>query len=191
MSSQSGCDEEEDEQEGTRSPSSPEGPSTPPTRKRKCVMQGSRPTRLRRTSTLVTKTAENRIRLCVLVVDGGLSLKAACDVLGVSRSSMLKCKWVERYKEGGMDALLEDNRTHKKVKMTPRTGKVVRDCARRGENASEIRMHVQESYRARGDAERDPPSVRTIQNDLHDNFKYVTKRRTFLIKTPWHARYVY
>ena len=181
------CDESEEE-EGSEADA--DEPRTPVTRKRKFVMVGSRSTRLRKKRRIVTDAAANRIRVAVLVEDAGMSKTAACALVKVHRFSENKGKWVQRYRDGGMDALLEDSRSHAKVKMTPRTQKVVMECAKKGENAGEIQGHLRGHYEDRGDTDREPPSVRTIQRELHDNLKYVRKGMVFLIKTPWHARYV-
>ena len=81
----------------------------------------------------VSQSAEKRIKVCVLVVEGGLSQRASCKLVGVSRHSAVKGRWVEKYERGGISALLVDERGGQTTKMTPRTEAVVQSCAQRGD----------------------------------------------------------
>jgi hypothetical protein len=89
-----------------------------------------------------------------------------------------------------MNALLLDARAHKKTKMTPRTETAVFERAEQGDNAGAILAALRDVYKQRGEHDRELPTPRSIQKLLHTALKYVTNRRVFLIKTPWHARQV-
>ncbi len=166
-------------------PQTPQTPPTAPARKRRLSTQGRR-----EKEPPISDTAAKRIQACMLVVDGSFSKAEACRIAGISRQHFSSAGWCEVYEHKGINALLHDERTHKRTKVTPRTKSAIEDRAKQGGNAGEILAHLLEVYKERGEDDREPPSTRTVQRCLHDAFKYVIGKKVFLVKSPWHARYV-
>lgn len=83
---------------------------------------------------------ERRVITCVLVVDGGMSTRKACEQTGVARSKFLKFRWIERYKEHGMRALIEENRGGSVAwALTPLSKEAAKRLASEGFNANDMR----------------------------------------------------
>ena len=112
----------------------------------------------------VSASASKRIRVCVLVKDGGLSLNAACQKVGVSQPSFTKARWIQKFEsgDGSFAPLLEDNRAHAKTKLTPRTEKMAQSAAKKGKGAQEIRADLRAMHDAHGDEDWDidPSTIR-------------------------------
>jgi len=51
-------------------------------------------------------TKRKRIRACVLIEDGGGSMREACKAVEIDLSGFSRMKWLEKYQKGGVDALL-------------------------------------------------------------------------------------
>jgi hypothetical protein len=137
----------------------------------------------------ITATAAKRIKCCVLI-ESGMSTKKACAKVGLSRTTWIGQGWYESYLEGGMNALLHDQRGGTASQFTPQTNKRMRLHADKGKNAPEIRTLII-AEREEANEEREAPTVRGVQMQLNKmpGASYGRKKGKFMVKTPWHARW--
>ena len=134
----------------------------------------------------LTDTAQKRISVCVLMVHGGLGRKKACKRVGICPSSFGRGKWLDKFKEGGMNAVLTDNRRGQKTVLTPTTTGAIQDWADTGMAANEIVGKLRQRRQTLSPIHQaqKTPTVRTIQMCLKNNgSKFTYKGSKFLVKT--------
>jgi hypothetical protein len=123
-----------------------------------------------------------------------VSTVEACKKAGLNRSNWIKQRWFASYQEHGIEALLHDQRGGTPHQFTPRTNKKIRKLADQGKNAPEIRTLILDERKQSGEERgvpREAPSVTGIQTQLKKmpGGKFGRTRGTFMVKTPWHARW--
>ena len=64
---------------------------------------------------------ERRVIAVILHVEGAWSVRKACEKAGFSRTSFVMNKWAEKYRDGGLEAVLKarDHQGGLSFKMTP------------------------------------------------------------------------
>ena len=85
---------------------------------------------------IITDTVEGRLTACILM-KAGWDMKKACKEAKINRSNFCRAKWFQKFTEGGMDALLVDERHNTPKQITPNTKERLRKSAEEGKNAPE------------------------------------------------------
>ena len=138
--------------------------------------------------------AWKRLKACILVVDGGLTAKAACAKVGLSPENFSRMGWVRQYKAHGPEHILVADTRHKTTRlMTPETTKIVLEKSQLKKKGSsgDVQVALREHYAATGQEGRAVPSRRRIRFIASEHLKWVLNKRAplFMVRTPWDARW--
>ena len=60
----------------------------------------------------------NRLKACILIEDGGFSMKRACQNVGIGRQKFSERKWLSIYRKSPFNVVQEDKRGGTPTKMT-------------------------------------------------------------------------
>ena len=135
---------------------------TPAKRKATVEKNKSPGTGLKARAAIISLTAQKRIKACILM-ENGMGPAEACKKAEIkSHSSFTKGKWFHKFQEGGMEALLEDNRHGSAWQMSPNSEEIIKQAARRGKNAPDALEDLRRERKESGD-ERPEPGFRTVQ----------------------------
>ena len=116
----------------------------------------------------ISKSAENRISVCVLVKYAGMSVYQACKTVGINKSTFSKTNWYSLYEKNGMNGLLLDNRSGSSHKITPKTRQNVLNLAKDNVLAPEISQVVAEKW-THENIVRNKPHLSTITRVLKNS----------------------
>jgi hypothetical protein len=171
--------------------SAEEAPATPPRERTRKRTRSGNP--------VYTATKANLLRLAtvLMVVQAGMTSKNACEATGMACAVFSRQHWVQRFTdaeaagEDGFAAVLDERRRGtKKRKISPRTEAKIHERLRAGAGAGEVRADLMDMYTERGELEREPPTVRRLQQfAVETDYRFLRGGRPAMITTPWCARW--
>jgi len=147
----------------------------------------------------IGKTKENRVKVCTLI-EGGMSVRRACDSVGISRSSFVRGGWWGKWVEGGMNAVLTDGKTRNTNACVSSPGDamesaIVHSKATRRQSAQQTRAVLQEKLDSgeisrKGQRAMSAPNKRTVGAIFkRAGGRHSRTRPRLNVKEPWNARY--
>ncbi len=148
----------------------------------------------------LTENGVKRFMVMVLHKEGGLTLKLACERVGMDTSTFRRIKWGERYAEGKEEGGVvgaakkmmreqRGGRRGKRMKGTPDTKKLVKEVIEEDGrvSAKEVRRSLKAHYDETKQVDRELPSVRSMQRWLSEVASFRRQNRGPMVRTPWHA----
>lgn len=139
----------------------------------------------------IGKQAWNRLRACILIKDGELSVQAACKAVGISRSTFTKRGWLKQFEWSAWSVVDGDRRMGNNRKLTPNSKEFLVEEAAKKDGSAGAALHALKRKRLDMGDNRPGVHVSSVRRMLNSNGVVAKgqKKRRVMVKAPWHARY--